>query len=102
MSRQSRELKKQQERAKKYGCDGRCYWSTGMCPSVEICDETRVGEAIATAIGLITVLAMIAMVPIIVIGGAIMLIWSILQDKEESRWTSQEFTNTQTYTWKRT
>ena len=65
MSRQSRELKKQQERAKKYGCDGRCYWSTG------------VGEAIATAIGLITVLAMIAMVPIIVIGGAIMLIWSI-------------------------
>ena len=48
MSRQSRELKKQQERAKKYGCDGRCYWSTGMCPSVEICDETRVGEAIAT------------------------------------------------------
>ena len=69
MSRQSRELKKQQERAKKYGCDGRCYWSTGMCPSVEICDET--------AIGLITVLAMIAMVPIIVIGGAIMLIWSI-------------------------
>ena len=76
MSRQSRELKKQQERAKKYGCDGRCYWSTGMCPSVES-DETRVGEAIATAIGLITVLAMIAMVPIIVIGGAIMLIWSI-------------------------
>lgn len=61
----------------KYGCDGRCYWSTGMCPSVEICDETRVGEAIATAIGLITVLTMIAMVPIIVIGGAIMLIWSI-------------------------
>lgn len=39
--------------------------------------DHRVGEAIATAIGLITVLAMIAMVPIIVIGGAIMLIWSI-------------------------
>ena len=67
MSRQSIELKKQQERAKKYGCDGRCYWSTGMCPSVEICDETRVGEAIATAIGTITILAMMAMVPIIVV-----------------------------------
>lgn len=40
-------------------------------------EHRRVGEAIATAIGLITVLAMIAMVPIIVIGGAIMLIWSI-------------------------
>lgn len=39
--------------------------------------RNQVGEAIATAIGLITVLAMIAMVPIIVIGGAIMLIWSI-------------------------
>lgn len=102
MSRQSRELKKQQERAKKYGCDGRCYWSTGMCPSVEICDETRVGEAIATAIGLITVLAMIAMVPIIVIGGAIMLIWSILQDKEEKEWRTIKFTTTQTHTRKAT
>lgn len=40
-------------------------------------DDDGVGEAIATAIGLITVLAMIAMIPIIVIGGAIMLIWSI-------------------------
>lgn len=77
MSRQSRELKKQQERAKKYGCDGRCYWSTGMCSSVEICDETRVGEAIATVIGMIGVLAMMALFPLIVIGGAIMLIWSI-------------------------
>lgn len=77
MSRQSRELKKQQERAKKYGCDGRCYWSTGMCQSVEICDETRVGEAIATVIGMIGVLAMMALFPLIVIGGAIMLIWSI-------------------------
>ena len=65
MSRQSRELKKQQERAKKYGCDGRCYWSTGMCPSVEICDETRVGEAIATAIGMLGVLAMMALFPLI-------------------------------------
>lgn len=102
MSRQSRELKKQQERAKKYGCDGRCYWSTGMCPSVEICDETRVGEAIATAIGLITVLAMIAMIPIIVIGGAIMLIWSILQDKEEKEWRTIKFTTTQMHTWKAT
>lgn len=77
MSRQSRELKKQQERAKKCGCDGRCYWSTGMCPSVEICDKTRVGEAIATVIGMIGVLAMMALFPLIVIGGAIMLIWSI-------------------------
>lgn len=49
MIRQSRELKKQQERAKKYGCDGRCYWSTGMCPSVEICDETRKRKAIQKA-----------------------------------------------------
>lgn len=104
MSRQSRELKKQQERAKKYGCDGRCYWSTGMCPSVEICDETRVGEAIATAIGLITVLAMIAMVPIIVIGGAIMLIWSIFvcRIRRKKEWRTIKFMITQTHTWKAT
>ena len=36
-----RELKKQQERAKKYGCDGRCYWETGMCPAVEVCEENQ-------------------------------------------------------------
>lgn len=48
-----------------------------MCPSVEICDETRVGEAIATAIGMLGVLAMMALFPLVVIGGAIMLIWSI-------------------------
>ena len=71
MSRQSRELKKQQERAKKYGCDGRCYWSTGMCPSVEICGEVIfgrlcAGKNLAFAYTLFSV-----------IGGAIMLIWSI-------------------------
>lgn len=31
-----RELKKQQERAAKHGCDGRCYWETGMCPAVQV------------------------------------------------------------------
>ena len=77
MNREDRELKKQQERAKKYGCDGTCYWSTGMCPRVETCDETRTGEFIATAIATITILVMMAMIPIIVIGGTIMLLWSI-------------------------
>ena len=58
----------------KHNCDGRCYWSTGMCPSVEICDETRFGEFIATVIASTV---FIALIPILLIGGAIALIWSI-------------------------
>lgn len=64
-----RELKKQQKRAKKYGCDGRCYWETGMCPAVEVCEETRAGEFMATVIGGIVVLLMMAIPPILLAGG---------------------------------
>lgn len=74
-----RELKKQQERAKKYGCDGRCYWETGMCPAVEVCEETRAGEFMATVIGGIVVLLMMAIPPILLAGGMIALIWAIIQ-----------------------
>lgn len=45
-----------------------------MCPSVEICDETRFGEFIATVIASTV---FIALIPILLIGGAIALIWSI-------------------------
>lgn len=45
-------------------------------PGVELQDVEKALQGVK-GIGLITVLAMIAMVPIIVIGGAIMLIWSI-------------------------
>lgn len=68
-----RELKKQQERAKKYGCDGRCYWETGMCPAA------RAGEFMATVIGGIVVLLMMAIPPILLAGGTIALIWAIIQ-----------------------
>jgi hypothetical protein len=74
-----RELKKQQERATKHGCDGRCYWETGMCPAVEVCEETRAGEFMATVIGGIMVLLMMAVPPILLAGGAIALIWAIIQ-----------------------
>lgn len=92
MSRQSRELKKQQERAKKYGCDGRCYWSTGMCPSVEICDETRVGEAIATAIGLITGDRRSDHADLV----------DICRIRRKKEWRTIKFMITQTHTWKAT
>ena len=41
------------------GCTGRCYWDTGMCPRVDICDETRTTEFAAALIGLISVPALI-------------------------------------------
>lgn len=44
------EFEKQKERAEKYGCTGRCYWDTGMCPRVDICDETRTTEFAAALI----------------------------------------------------
>lgn len=53
------EFEKQKERAEKYCCTGRCYWDTGMCPRVDICDETRTTEFAAALIGLISVPALI-------------------------------------------
>ena len=32
---------KQRKLADKYKCDGKCYWSTGMCPRVDYCEHTR-------------------------------------------------------------
>ena len=72
-----RELRKQQERARRHGCDGRCYWETGMCQAVEVCEETKTGEFMATVIGGIVALLMMAILPILMIGGAIALIWAI-------------------------
>lgn len=43
----------EQERSRKYGCDGVCYTSTSMCPRAEICPETRrteFGASVAAAI----------------------------------------------------
>lgn len=58
-------------------CSGRCYWDTGMCPCVETCDETRTFEFIANAIAVITLILMLALVPIIFIAGVIALLWAI-------------------------
>ena len=54
-------------------------WETGMCPAVEICEETRAGEFMATVIGGIVVLLMMAIPPILLAGGTIALIWAIVQ-----------------------
>lgn len=42
------EDQQRKERAEKYHCDGRCYYESGICPAVDTCEETRVGEGIAT------------------------------------------------------
>lgn len=59
--------KSREQRAKQHNCDGRCYWSTGMCPEVEICEETRTKELVCTGIAILTILLM----PIIIIASAI-------------------------------
>lgn len=51
-----KQIIKEQERARKHDCDGKCYWSTGMCPRVEYCEETRAKEFLATLLALITIL----------------------------------------------
>lgn len=44
-----------EERSKLYGCDGKCYWATGMCPRAEICEETRVREFVASLLAGLTI-----------------------------------------------
>lgn len=60
-----------EELAKKHQCDGICYSSTYMCPSAEWCDETRVGEFIATIISAV-VFILILLSPFILIDAAIL------------------------------
>ena len=62
---------RREERARKHQCDGICYTSTYMCPRAEWCDETRVGEFIATVIAAILVI-LVALSPFILIGVAIL------------------------------
>lgn len=49
-------MNKEQERSEKYGCNGRCYTSTQMCPRVEFCPKTRDEEFAATMIAVTTVI----------------------------------------------
>lgn len=62
-------MKKDREQgAKEHNCDGRCYWSTGMCPMVETCEETRTKEFIGTIMTALTVIfAPIILVVMIII-----------------------------------
>nr|DAE07844.1 MAG TPA: hypothetical protein [Caudovirales sp. ctIsq18] len=76
MSRQSRELKKQQKRARKCGCDGKCYWSTGVCQNIGICEATK-EKTIAATIEVIWTMILTALAPVVGIGGTAMLIWML-------------------------
>lgn len=69
-----KEKLKIKERAKKYKCNGICYWSTGMCPLVEKCPETRDKEWRAS----IGALLIIGLVPIGVIIGIIVALFNFI------------------------
>ena len=56
--------KTKKEKTELYGCDGECYWSTGMCPCVETCPETRTKEGLATIAAIISYIVMLLLVPI--------------------------------------
>ena len=58
--------KSKKEKEKLYGCDGQCYWSTGMCPCVDTCPETRTKEGLATIAAVICYIVMLLLVPIII------------------------------------
>ena len=65
----SRRIEKYSE---KYNCDGHCYYSDGTCCSaVDICDETRVGEFLASIIAILVIIA----TSILAIAGILFLIF---------------------------
>lgn len=64
----------EQERSRKYGCDGVCYTSTSMCPRVEICPETRRVEFGASVAAALAVFA----IPVAVVAAIIYWICSCL------------------------
>lgn len=65
--------KDREQRAKLHNCDGRCYWSTGMCPKVEVCEETRTKEFACTVIAALIVY----LIPIVIIAGVIVFLVDI-------------------------
>lgn len=61
-----KELIKEQERSKKYGCNGRCC----DCQRIDICPETRTDEFLAELCASI----MFVFLPIVAIGAILLLI----------------------------
>ena len=73
--------KSKQEKEKLYGCDGQCYWSTGMCPCVDTCPETRTKEGLATIAAIISYIVMLLLVPImmgVLIAGVWMTVYAVI------------------------
>lgn len=59
--------------SKKYGCDGRCYTPTSMCPRVETCPETRFREFLAVFV----LVAGLALMPIAAVVGIVSIVMSL-------------------------
>lgn len=62
---------KQKKLADKYKCDGRYYWSTGICPRVNYCEHTRYKEFIA-------IIPTILLIPVGTIAMIVLFILSLL------------------------
>lgn len=58
---------KQKKLADKYKCDGRCYWSTGMCPRADYCEHTRCKEFIAMMFAVLMPAGTIAMIVLFIL-----------------------------------
>ena len=69
-----KEKLKLEERAKKYKCNGICYWATGMCPLVETCPETKDKEWRAA----LYTLLVIGLVPIGIVIGIILALFNLI------------------------
>lgn len=69
-----KEFNKEQERSKKYGCDGICYTPYNTCPKIETCPETKTREFAGTIVAVATMLFVIiaAIVEIILIARGIL------------------------------
>ena len=74
-----RELKKQQERARSTDATEDATGRQECARRSKSARKTRAGEFMATVIGGIVVLLMMAIPPILLAGGTIALIWAIIQ-----------------------
>lgn len=54
-----------ERRKKTYGCDGKCYSESHCCGAIDICDETRVGEAIGCCLAFFLLFIYCVVVPVL-------------------------------------
>ena len=66
-SRIDKKNRKRILRSARHGCDGFCYYSTGMCPYVDTCEETRVKEFFVTLMAVTTMVGVPLVISVLVV-----------------------------------